>query len=1090
MAEPGRRFPSPNEFYKARRPERFSDSVLVDKPSLNRSQLEYFLGSLTSRSQEVAFENFARGLAERRIAPNLLPHTGPTGGGDSKVDSETFPVADALALGWFQGIGRDASKERWAFAFSAKQDWKSKLESDIDKIVNTGRGYAKAFFITSQFVRDKDRADLEDKLSAEHGIDVRILDRNWLLDTVFDGQLENFAIDALGLSPEIKTETRRGPRDTERLQRLEELEVRINESLNAGQTDVRVIIDALRSATTARGLERPRVDIDGRFLRARELAERIQLRSELIKIIYQWAWTSFFWYEDYGRFAALSREALELAVDSNNAHELELVTRLFSLIESAIAQGSLSSAELDREKFGQELLAALHRVAAKEENPSNALHAQTLALQVQLLTAPENADSLLGDLGRVIERAQSMIGYPFEQTAELVGILQDAFGEREAYSTLFERVVEIAGKRKGDVTAAQMLLKRGAQQLERGHHLEAIRNIGRALGRLYKNETRGAVTRGLLLAGLGYWQADLLWAARGTVIVAASLATHDLYAFGRVTRLQAMAYDQLRWIELQLGRLPQALEWHRLAATAKAFFAASNESAAFDEFDAVLGIAFLRSGISELRLLERLPDMLEELGLYMAKSALLFALGHPSDVPDETLGEGSRDAAEFEFMRQWRDKQLPEKFRPQSLGQDEFVIIESDILGCHVEVTAENKSPAFDLAEVVLASLESLLSTALDSHMMAWEPVLKIRVVVSEFAESPFSSRLQYERGRPHIHIACRPFNPHVLNHEEQAEIKNGLTNLLIETFAHIVVMPDDSQSIDQLFGSENALQRSVDFTNTFVSLGNVLGHNPKTRLDELIKPDAHTYEFTRDGVWDADERGDRAPEVGSQPSVKYGDSKERPEFPAPRRHTQVRTISLIRQKLWNDAGWAGVGYFGWLGEGAPPLVMALLFRNAKAATEIFQGLLEDLGDEDIREALRISIIRGISSSNPAYYRVVIGTEPAEFVGKIKPMHGRALMISRVHTMTPPTTDNLDRFLESYRSCNSFLLAPGVVELGGDPKVADLRLRKRTIHVRNAWQIGRHDPDVPAILAADDVIMPNDVADPPVKELLRWLKDR
>ena len=51
---------------------------------------------------------FARGLAERLICPNLLPHTGPTGGGDSKVDSETVPVADTLTLGWYSGIGREA----------------------------------------------------------------------------------------------------------------------------------------------------------------------------------------------------------------------------------------------------------------------------------------------------------------------------------------------------------------------------------------------------------------------------------------------------------------------------------------------------------------------------------------------------------------------------------------------------------------------------------------------------------------------------------------------------------------------------------------------------------------------------------------------------------------------------------------------------------------------------------------------------------------------------------------------------------------------------------------------------------------------
>ena len=66
------RIPSPREFLRNRRPENFSDSVRVEKPLLDRSQLEYHLATLTNRSQENDFEIFARGLAERVICPNLL----------------------------------------------------------------------------------------------------------------------------------------------------------------------------------------------------------------------------------------------------------------------------------------------------------------------------------------------------------------------------------------------------------------------------------------------------------------------------------------------------------------------------------------------------------------------------------------------------------------------------------------------------------------------------------------------------------------------------------------------------------------------------------------------------------------------------------------------------------------------------------------------------------------------------------------------------------------------------------------------------------------------------------------------------------
>src|SRR5260370_20349031 len=106
---------------------------------------------------------FARRLMEHEICPNLLPHTGPSGGGDRKVDAETYPVADALSLVWFTGIGREAAGERWAFAFSAKKKWRPKVEADVGKVGATKRGYREVFFVKKQFVCDRGRAVVGDQ---------------------------------------------------------------------------------------------------------------------------------------------------------------------------------------------------------------------------------------------------------------------------------------------------------------------------------------------------------------------------------------------------------------------------------------------------------------------------------------------------------------------------------------------------------------------------------------------------------------------------------------------------------------------------------------------------------------------------------------------------------------------------------------------------------------------------------------------------------------------------------------------------------------------------------------------------------------
>lgn len=104
---------SPSEFMRKRRPELYSDSKRVSKLVLDQKFLEYSLETLTSRKEEIKFEYFCRKLLEREVCPNLIPQTGPTGGGDSKTDSETFQVSEQISERWYVGDPARASKEKW-----------------------------------------------------------------------------------------------------------------------------------------------------------------------------------------------------------------------------------------------------------------------------------------------------------------------------------------------------------------------------------------------------------------------------------------------------------------------------------------------------------------------------------------------------------------------------------------------------------------------------------------------------------------------------------------------------------------------------------------------------------------------------------------------------------------------------------------------------------------------------------------------------------------------------------------------------------------------------------------------------------------
>jgi len=1093
---------SPKEFLRARRPERFSDSIVQEGPTLDRSILEYHLDTLTNRSQEVKFEHFARRLAEREICPNLLPQTGPTGGGDSKVDSETYPVADDLSLGWYVGIGREAASERWAFAFSAKEEWRGKVRSDVAKLVATGRDYRKAFFVSNQFIRDKVRAEVEDKLRVKYGLDVRILDRTWILDKVFSSGHEELAIEELELTTSIRREVRKGPLDIQRERDLQELEERIEEALRQRRFGPPLVDDCINAAILSRELERPRVEIDGRFERAERIAVKHGTPHQYLECAYQRTWTAFWWHEDYEEFVRLYGIAEKRATGSRNAYDLEHLTNLWFLLNTALSRDGFDGMEDVFRAHTHTLIEELERLSAEEDRPSTAFQAQTMLLEMQLLlklASQEPLDAVLRDLEDVIRQCEGLAGYPLEPQVEILTELGEFLDGIPAYDELFETIVEIASTREREISAARMLLKRGDQQLKADRPYDAIRLLGRALRYLYKHESRHDSVHALYLCGCAYERVGLLWAARGTLLAAASLATDELWRHGDVTPMQAACYGRLKWLELQLGRLPQILAWHEADSVVRSIlvYQGYDESRLSEgelEFDLILGILLLKTGLWELKRLSTFPDVFEGLGLPGASIALTYALGYEEELRDESYREVWGDEDLHTIFVKWRDQpaleDLPE--RP-SLCDTRKVALSSTVLGCQITVESENDSPCVELAESVLAALEGLLSTGIVERMVAREPTLTVAVRKSDFAKRPFEFELQDRAGKPHIDIACYAFDPHSMALEAQGDIKERLLELLGTTIARIVMIENPDQIFEKLFRDELALDRSVGFTGSFVTVGNVLGYEPKTRISSWSDPQAREYPLRRSKAWDADD-AHAEKQLGLDAGCSTpmpGEGEPPPELldQSRTKHTQIQTVSFIRETLWDEAKWCGTGFLVSPDESSPP-ILAPMFEGREAAKQIFAQWRSELGVRDTKERLRIAIVRGIDKANPYSYRVVIGANPE--VAWSQPDMRYTFLVYRINTMEPTSDLNLERFLHSYEAFGGYYLVPAVAkgELSEPDVIWDYYLIKRELHVREAWEIGRHDVDSAAIHEDDAPIIPTGQKSPPVIELLRWKREQ
>jgi tetratricopeptide (TPR) repeat protein len=990
-------------------------------------------------------------------------------------------------------VGREAARERWGFAFSAKAEWRPKVRSDVAKIAETDRGYAKAFFVTNQAVADRTRAEVEDTLRTEHGIDVRILDRTWILDRVFEGGHEALAVEELGVTALSRREVKKGPLDAKREEDLEESEARIREAFQAGRLGTALVEEALAAAVLACELERPRAEVEGRFSRVDQLAREHGTPRQRVEIAYQWSWTLFWWFEDYDAFVAQYDVVKERVSGSRNVYDLERLTNLWQLLNGARRRGTLDPEGPSWSVRTESLVAELERLRGEKDRPSTALQAETLLYQVGMmrrLAADEPFDDELCSLRDVVLRSEGLVGYPLEPLAEILTEVSEVLERSPAYDELFETIVEVTSAREGEVRAARLLLTRGEGQLRQGRPLDAITTLGRALGRLHKHETRRDIVRALYLCGCAYDEVGLPWAARGTLLAAASIATNELWSYGDVTPYQAACYRRLKWIELQLGRLPHLLAWHEIDLLIRYDLSErghdlDNLFVDDDTFQGLLGSLLLRTDLFDLRALRSLPDVLDRLELPIATDTLLYALGY-----EERFREATEEMEENpkDFARRLRDASAnaPIPARPE-LYNRQTVSLHSRVLGCRVTVNSKIDPPCIEIAESMLAALESFLATSIFERAIAREPQVTVEIRISEFTKGPAEVTVEERAGRPHFSVRCRPFNPHELSLDEQTEVRDAVIKIAMTSLEHIVMFKDLERDLEALFREERVLERAFGFTGTFGTQANIFGAAPKTRLAAWTEEEAHLYPLQRTEPWDPAQAGEEDHDNGLEPTTFKKGGGSPPELldPNARSHDQVETVSLIRERLWGRAEWTGVAFATDPTHQSPP-VLALIFRNHDAGREIFKQWRQELGTVDVQEQLRLTVVRGIDRDHPHAYRVIVGSDHTAF-----PTNTRFVtFVSRIHRMDAATSENLNRFLQAHEAVGALSLAPAFASSDFDGSQApnfgfELSIGIHQVHVLQAWEIGPDDVEAVAIHENDHPIVPENIETPPVNGILR-----
>ncbi|WP_210254897.1 hypothetical protein [Methylocapsa sp. S129] len=1042
---------TPSAFMRQLRPEIYSDTTELTSYLLDGAVFGHHLDTITSRNQTHDFEIFCRKLCERAICRNLRPQTGPDGGGDSKADSETVPVSDEIMALTYVGEP-NAGNEKWAFAFSAKEKWLAKARSDVEGITKTERGYKRIIFVTSRYAKAKARAALEDELTQKYGIQVTIHDRSWIVQQVIEFDRKDLAYNYLHVGQEIADASRLGPADYSRNRQLEAIEKSFSDPDSFSGMERQGVTEALLAAKLSRSLERPRPETDGRFQRAIRLGDAHGAYRQKLEARYEALWTAVWWFDDYNELNS-NYDAFEaLVIDSDHAANLEFLSNLLQMLYNAVIHSDFTRERCDLDARAGRLKTRLEAVAANKDRPTNALWARTLLLLGRLNAAMLAGDRdaippILPEFSKILAQARGLGEFEATRLVYLIEAIGNAAGNDPAYNSLIEEVADFVSERTGEAEGALVLLKR-AQKLDFNNHFEMIRLLGKAARQLTKKEYAEKLIEALQLLSLAYRSAGLLWASRATSIFAAASIAIEGEADSEIDVAIVPTIEFMAWTALELRHLPDFLEAVQLLNGCLNALPLADESKELLKdrlltFDRALGSYFLNFQPEELRQVEGLPDILEAVGLFAARFALLYALGYEDHLrTDGSLPPGESDEAVQAMVKRLASQPVTDDIRgPLITNRPGRRRLQSTVMGMMVEVAFEGTITATLVAEAVLASIEACFATAFE--LRTHPHTERYEIVLVEAAEAAAPS-FEIDPLKPTAKLVW-PKDLPITSFERSADTIRFLTEASLLTMTASCVWHGGMELIERLAGDEAVFDRVTMISITANSYHRLFSRD-LTSLDERSELVRTSYalrddrpKIVREKIDDPDEKDEQ---TGAKMKAWWKSGN----------HRDIQTRSVIDYNLWNKAAWKGTIYASY-GPDVPP-VLGLLFTDRDAARSIFERWRERFGEVDRKDEIYLSIVRDVSAANPAHYNVLITSSPDPSELR-KP--GGAMVLSRFNRMQPDTDTNLRRFLADYEKAGVYLLMPAVIE-GGKPQLrSDIAILKRNLTVKSSRDVGLDD---------------------------------
>ncbi|MCM1142579.1 MAG: hypothetical protein NC453_28750 [Muribaculum sp.] len=1002
------------------------------------------------------------------MTPNLRPQTGPTGGGDGKVDSETYEVSEDTSSKWFIAPG-NRPEELWAIAISCKKDWKSKVRSDVKKIIETQRGYTHVKFFTNQPVPSKQRFDCEASLLKEFGIDVKIFDASWLKQSVFDNDNINVAVDELNLSEQYKKKVlKQGASDCKRTEQLNEIENEIQIYGHIEGTDCEYIELLREAARLSRELERPKEETKGRYRRAINECKRYGTNPQLYQLTYDFAWTAFFWLYDIDLTLELFQDLTEMINKHVNPHRVELYCNIFTLISNANLAGLITDSIIikSQENFNtlREKVEGLNFKSCVLYLDMYQKHREILQILIDHHSDEDSdiTDALLKDplseLGSMIKESRDHIDLSFEQQVDVIKMMCKHIGYSEPFETLLDELSLCLEDRNKDIAAADIHFERADKLFKLGKPKDAIKHLGFCILKYAKeNHIREFILSNTMM---GYALNDCGFpiSAESFLIKAVGMQIKDFFNHGQIKDGLLVNLLKLCEIELSLGRIVMFLNWYELLNIIIGT-SAHETTEKFQERNNIIDIGwccqFLKAFDNNEDLVN-LPDLLNRNYLYTTAEILKYVLGYKDDV-SPTLLDGILKHED------WKEKlySLPinnQFYSDLIVSKEGLTSINVNLSSCSISAIYENSIFNQMLAQQMISAIELIIATSDEESFITFDGSIVIEVRNIEKDETNVWAS---EDSNSLIIIEANPkeYSPDVA--------WKCIAEVIGIFLAKSSLWKRDVRDIiSEKQAKENIMDRLSSLLLEQPNIYEILGNDFKYTIDCWQKSDDKLYQSTNRDV--------------SLKTIDNFTENKKNSIHLKRLHVSTSI------EWWDKAKWGGVGFYSF--DNRPP-ILTLAFENLNYGEKIFKEWKQLYENKSFN--IKIYFITGFDKYNPQWYRVSIVPDICSIRQNGK-TEGKSYSFSRSSTMMASSLDNQYRFRYEYMMYRGCWLMPSEKKISSDiTDYKHLAIPFFNIEFREAWAIGMNEQAIVGIRPGDEPIIPvNHTHDAPILEVLKWFQEK